>query len=111
MFVGHPKGAILTAWVDGLEWKINPPFHCPCKKGNLDRLVVLIDRPRSPLSVDAGLALNKAGLLEVCDVLYGFEGDLDAQHHRNSHNGWRVKGLALGTNMTQSQKLCRKETS
>ncbi len=29
----------------------------------------------------------------VMNVLYGFEGELDERHHRNTRNGWRVDGL------------------
>jgi hypothetical protein len=39
------------------------------------------------------LALEEAGLKEIYNVTHGFEGDLDDNHHRNSHNGWRFDGL------------------
>ena len=93
MFVGHPKGSILIPWVDGPEWDINPHFVAHVKKAaSVNRPVVLICRS-GRRSLDAGLALEKAGLSEVYNVLHGFEGDLDEGHHRNSHNGWRFEGL------------------
>jgi rhodanese-related sulfurtransferase len=44
-------------------------------------------------SVDAGLALEQAGFKEVYNVLEGFEGPLDDDHHRGSLSGWRKEGL------------------
>jgi rhodanese-related sulfurtransferase len=93
MFVGHPVGSILIPWVDGPEWDINPNFIAHVKKAaSLNRPVVLICRS-GQRSGDAGLALEKAGFQEVYNVLDGFEGELDEQHHRNYRNGWRFEGL------------------
>jgi rhodanese-related sulfurtransferase len=93
MFVGHPRGSILIPWVDGPEWEVNPMFVAQVRKAaSLNRPVVLICRS-GRRSVDAGLALENAGLKEIYNVLHGFEGDLNETHHRNSHNGWRFDGL------------------
>ena len=93
MFVGHPKDAMLIPWVDGPDWDINPHFVAQVKKAaSLNRPMVLICRS-GQRSVDAGMALEKAGLEGVYNVLHGFEGDLDAQHQRNVVNGWRFDGL------------------
>lgn len=93
LFVGHPEGAILVPWYDAPDWEVNPDFIAHVKKAtSMDRPVVLICRS-GRRSVEAGLALEKAGLTEVFNVLHGFEGDLDAYHHRNSLNGWRFEGL------------------
>lgn len=93
MFVGHPVGSMLIPWVDGPNWEIDPNFVAHVKKAaSVDRPVILICRS-GRRSVDAALALEKAGLQEVYNVLHGFEGDLDEHHHRNSHNGWRFEGL------------------
>jgi rhodanese-related sulfurtransferase len=93
MFVGHPEGSILIPWIDGPDWDINPNFAAQVKKtASSDRPVVLICRS-GKRSVDAGIALEKAGLTQVYNVLHGFEGDLDDNHHRNSINGWRHAGL------------------
>jgi rhodanese-related sulfurtransferase len=62
------------------------------KAASLNRPVVLICRS-GQRSVDAGLALEKAGLAEVYNVLHGFEGDLNSSHQRNMVNGWRFDGL------------------
>ncbi len=93
MFVGHPKGSVLIPWIDGPDWNINPNFVSHVKMmASTDRPVILICRS-GKRSVDAGLALEKAGLKNVYNVLHGFEGDLDEQHHRNAQNGWRHDGL------------------
>jgi len=93
MFVGHPSGSMLIPWVDGPNWEIDPNFVSHVKKAaSLNRPVVLICRS-GRRSAEAGLALENAGLQEVYNVLNGFEGDLDEQHHRNSINGWRHDGL------------------
>ncbi|MDE2342178.1 MAG: rhodanese-like domain-containing protein [Betaproteobacteria bacterium] len=96
MFVGHPHGSVLIPWIDGPDWDINPNFVPQVKKlASSDRPVVLICRS-GKRSVDAGVALEKAGLSNVYNVLHGFEGDLDEQHHRNAINGWRHDGLPWG---------------
>ncbi len=93
MFVGHPAGSMLIPWVDGPNWDIDPNFVSHVKKAaSVNRPVVLICRS-GRRSAEAGLALEKAGLTEVYNVLNGFEGELNDQHHRNSCNGWRQAGL------------------
>jgi rhodanese-related sulfurtransferase len=93
LFVGHPTGAISVPWNDGPDWDINPHFVSEVKMAaSINRPVVLICRS-GKRSVEAGLALEKAGLTEVFNVLHGFEGDLDTHHRRSSINGWRFEGL------------------
>jgi rhodanese-related sulfurtransferase len=58
----------------------------------VDRPIVLICRSGNR-SMDAGAALEEAGFTKVYNVLHGFEGDLDENHHRNSSNGWRFDEL------------------
>ena len=93
LFVGHPVGAIWIPWNDGPNWDINPDFVGHVKKAaSQNRPVVLICRSGNR-SIDAGLALEKAGFPEVYNVLHGFEGELDDTHHRSSQTGWRFEGL------------------
>ena len=92
-FVGHPEDSILIPWYDSPVWEITPKFVAHVKKdASMNRPVVLICRS-GRRSVEAGLALEKAGLAEVYNVLHGFEGELDSNHHRNAENGWRFDGL------------------
>ena len=44
-------------------------------------------------SHNAALLAQQAGYTAAFNVLEGFEGDRDAQGHRNSVGGWRVAGL------------------
>ncbi len=44
-------------------------------------------------SHNAALLATQAGYRDCYNVLEGFEGDKDAQGHRNSTGGWRVAGL------------------
>ena len=96
MFVGHPTGAMMVPWYDGAEWELNPHFVGQVKKlagANFEkRPIVLICRSGNR-SVEAGEALERSGFRHVANVLFGFEGELDESHHRNSRNGWRVDGL------------------
>jgi rhodanese-related sulfurtransferase len=57
-----------------------------------DRPVVLICRS-GQRSVAAGVELEKAGFGDVYNVLEGFEGALDENHHRGTVNGWRKADL------------------
>ena len=96
MFVGHPKGAMMVPWYDGAEWELNKHFVGQVKRlagANFrNRPIVLICRSGNR-SIEAGEALEAAGFQHVFNVVHGFEGDLDEEHHRNSRNGWRVDGL------------------
>ena len=93
LFVGHPQGAILVPWNDGPNWDINPDFVAHVKKAtSINRPVVLICRSGNR-SLDAGRALEEAGFSKIYNVLHGFEGELDADHHRGSKTGWRFDGL------------------
>ena len=96
MFVGHPLGAMMVPWYDGADWEKNPHFVGQVKRlagANFQkRPIVLICRSGNR-SIEAGEELERCGFKHVANVLHGFEGELDAQHHRNTLSGWRVDGL------------------
>jgi rhodanese-related sulfurtransferase len=93
LFVGHPAGAIHVAWNDGPNWEVNPDFLAHVRKASaINRPIVLICRSGNR-SLDAGRALEEAGFSKVYNVLHGFEGELDEQHHRGTRTGWRFDGL------------------
>jgi rhodanese-related sulfurtransferase len=96
LFVGHSAGALHVSWNDGPDWEVNPHFVGQVKKlagtNHAHRPILLICRSGNR-SVEAGEALEQAGFTDVYNVLHGFEGDLDEQHHRGSKNGWRFEGL------------------
>ena len=93
LFVGHPLGAHHVAWNEIPDWEVNPHFVGQVKKiSSINRPIVLICRSGNR-SVDAGHALEGAGFSDVYNVLEGFEGHLDEEHHRGSEGGWRFEGL------------------
>lgn len=93
LFVGHPVGAILVPWYDGIDWALNPHFVGQVRMAaSHERPVILICRSGNR-SKEAGLVLEQAGFNNICNVLYGFEGELDDKHHRGTLNGWRHAGL------------------
>jgi rhodanese-related sulfurtransferase len=95
LFVGHPKGAHNVPWNDGPDWEVNPHFVQMVKKlaGQASARPVLLICRSGNRSSAAARALEGAGFSNVQYVLHGFEGDLDAQRHRNTLNGWRHDGL------------------
>jgi rhodanese-related sulfurtransferase len=62
------------------------------KATSVNRPVVLICRSGNR-SLDAGRALEESGFSKVYNVLHGFEGELDTDHHRGASTGWRFEGL------------------
>lgn len=101
LFVGHPRGAIHIAWIDEPDWRVNPDFALLVRKVMLGGVsahsegsapVILICRSGNR-SREAGEMLLREGLSDVYNVTDGFEGPLDADHHRNSLGGWRHEGL------------------
>jgi rhodanese-related sulfurtransferase len=96
LFVGHPVGAHHVSWNDGPDWEVNPHFAGQVKKlagtDHSTRPIVLICRSGNR-SREAGEELERHGFTRVYHVLHGFEGELDAEHRRNSRNGWRFEGL------------------
>ncbi|HEY5720531.1 MAG TPA: rhodanese-like domain-containing protein [Gammaproteobacteria bacterium] len=102
LFVGHPKGALHIPWMDEPEWTVNPDFvrrvrelmlgGAICDGAEGCAPIILICRS-GKRSIEAGNKLLEAGFREVYNVLEGFEGDLDDDHHRSTLGGWRFAGL------------------
>ncbi len=94
LYVGHPVGAVHVPWHEPPDWVANPAFADEVLRetGAKNKPVLLICRS-GKRTLDAGAALEADGFVEVINVLYGFEGDLDEDFHRNTVNGWRVDGL------------------
>lgn len=93
-YIGHPVGSVNIEWNSGPDFEPNPHF---CEQvlrmaGRKDRPIILICRS-GKRSVDAGNALEKCGFTQVANVLEGFEGELDADHHRGTLGGWKKHGL------------------
>ena len=92
MHVGYPTGSVCIPWIVLAEGEVNPRFVDQVRAEAGANPVVLICRSGNR-TLDAGRALEAAGVADVYHVGTGFEGDLDAQRHRNSVNGWRHDGL------------------
>ncbi|SCZ67069.1 rhodanese-like domain-containing protein [Thiohalomonas denitrificans] len=103
LFVGHPRGAVHIPWIDEPDWDVNPKFVrqirelmlggviCDDEVGGCAPIVLICRSGKR--SVEAGKALIDAGFQDVYNVLDGFEGDLDDNHHRGTLAGWRYDGL------------------
>lgn len=93
-FVGHPLGAIHVAWKEAPDWQINPEFV-----GGVENLVpdkstpVLLLCRSGQRSLDAAKKLEEAGYQRLINIVDGFEGPLDQQHHRGNLGGWRFHDL------------------
>jgi len=92
-FVGHVPGTLHVAWAVGTALTRNPRFvrELEAKTGK-DAVVLLLCRSgkRSVLAAEAATA---AGFQHVFNILEGFEGELDADQHRGTDDGWRHRGL------------------
>lgn len=103
LFVGHPVGAIHVPWIDEPEWKINPHFVTQVRQlilggvcaedGGISCAPIVLICRSGKRSLEAGKLLVKNEFNEVYNITEGFEGDLDAHHHRSSMGGWRHKDL------------------
>lgn len=95
LYVGAPPGAIQVSWYEYPELKPDPAAFAAAVKREipgLDTPVLLLCRS-ARRTLPAGAALEAAGYRRVINILHGFEGDLDADGHRSSVNGWRFDGL------------------
>ena len=85
------SGAI--EWNTCPEGTRNPKF--------LEQLADVVDKDEPVMflcrsgvrSHHAAIAATQAGWKEAYNILEGFEGDKDADHHRNTLGGWRKAGL------------------
>ncbi|MDO8374712.1 MAG: rhodanese-like domain-containing protein [Polaromonas sp.] len=94
-YVGRPPGVINIPWYEYPELKPDPKaFVLAVEKlaKSKDQPVVLLCRS-GLRTVDAGIALEKAGFSNVVNVLDGFEGELDDNDQRGREGGWRFEGL------------------
>ncbi len=102
LMIGHPKDSIHIAWLDEPDWTPNPRFVAQVREVLLGGFlgadeesppaVVLICRS-GRRSVEAGSKLLEAGIPNIYNVVGGFEGPLDPEHHRSTMGGWRHDGL------------------
>ena len=92
-FVGHVPGSLHVPWASGTNLTRNPRFvrELEARVGkNAAVLLLCRSGKRSALAAEAAA---KAGFTRVFNILEGFEGEIDDQQHRGSHDGWRRHGL------------------
>ncbi|MDH3639967.1 MAG: rhodanese-like domain-containing protein [Gammaproteobacteria bacterium] len=102
LMIGHPKDAIHIAWLDEPDWTANPRFVAQVREVLLGGFlgadeekppaVILICRS-GRRSIEAGTRLLEAGIPNIYNVVSGFEGPLDEDHHRSTTSGWRHDDL------------------
>ena len=92
-FVGHVPGSRHVAWQTGPGLVRNPRFLKELEqKAGKDGALLLLCRS-GKRSAAAAEAAAKAGFARVYNVLEGFEGEKDSNHHRGEAGGWRRRGL------------------
>jgi len=92
-FVGRIPGAVEIEFMTYPGMKINPNFMVAMEQQvDKEGLLMFICRNGARSHSAAQLA-TQAGYLDCYNVLAGFEGDANADKHRNVLNGWRVLGL------------------
>ena len=92
-FVGRIPGAVEIEWLDYPARKPNPDFLAQLKhQVDHESLVMFLCRSGGR-SHAAATAATQMGYPDCYNILEGFEGDKDAQGHRNTIGGWRHTGL------------------
>lgn len=92
-WVGRIPGAIEIEWATYPGMKPNPNFQAALEQQvDKESLVMFICRSGAR-SNQAAILAARIGYTEAYNVLEGFEGDLDANGHRNVHSGWIAAGL------------------
>jgi rhodanese-related sulfurtransferase len=93
-FVGHVPDSLHVPWATGTALTRNPRFarELEAKIGGKESVALLLCRS-GKRSVLAAEAATKAGLVNVFNVLEGFEGEIDAGQQRGKDDGWRFHGL------------------
>ena len=101
-YVGRPTMAILVPWQDPPDWKVDPDFVQKVRarlqelRGAatpVEDLPLLAMCRSGQRSMAAAHVLADAGFKKVFNIAEGFEGQRDAEGHRNTVNGWRFRGL------------------
>jgi rhodanese-related sulfurtransferase len=93
-WVGRIPGSIMVEWNSWPTGEHNPDFiselQARLPKSPAPMLFICRSGARSH---GAAASASQAGYANCYNVLEGFEGDKDAQGHRNTVGGWRAAGL------------------
>lgn len=92
-WVGRIPGTVEIEWQVYPGMKTNPHFMAQLEQ-QVDKEALVMFICRSGVrSHNAAALATQAGYSDCYNVLEGFEGDKDADGHRNSKGGWRKAGL------------------
>jgi rhodanese-related sulfurtransferase len=93
LYVGKVPGAAAIEWQTYPGNKPNPGFlEQLAAVAPKEQPVMFLCRSGARSHAAAQMAMQ-AGWQETYNILEGFEGDKDAQEHRNTVGGWRKAGL------------------
>jgi len=92
-YVGRIPGAVEIELLTYPGSRPNPGFVAELAKNADKGAPVLFICRSGGRSHNAAMLAQQAGYAASYNVLEGFEGDRDAQGHRNTTGGWRVAGL------------------
>jgi rhodanese-related sulfurtransferase len=93
-YVGHIPNTVLIEWNTYPNGQRNPDFlnELQAQVAKSDAPVMFLCRSGAR-SHHAAQAATQAGYPNSYNILEGFEGDKDANGHRNTVGGWRIAGL------------------
>jgi rhodanese-related sulfurtransferase len=92
-WVGHVPGAVEIEWATYPGMKQNPNFMTALEQ-QVDKEALVMFMCRSGhRSHGAATLAAQGGYADCYNILEGFEGDKDAEGHRNALNGWRAAHL------------------
>ncbi len=99
-FIGHPIGATHVPLMEAPAWQTDPDFSHKVHEmlhsisdtdpKNLTLLTLCRSGKRSETAAEL---LAAAGFKSLCNIIEGFEGDLDDDKHRSTINGWKFHDL------------------
>jgi len=92
-WVGRVAGAVEIEWNQYPGGVRNPNFLAELKRQVDPEALVMFLCRSGVRSVAAATAATEAGYNSCYNILEGFEGDKDANGHRNTIGGWRKAGL------------------
>jgi rhodanese-related sulfurtransferase len=92
-WVGRVTGAIEIEWNQYPGGVRNPNFVAELKRQVDPEALVMFLCRSGVRSVAAATAATEVGYNSCYNILEGFEGDKDANGHRNTIGGWRKAGL------------------
>ncbi len=93
LFVGRVPGSVLVEWQNYPGNAQNPEFLSQLGEAVEPADTLMFMCRSGARSHAAAAAATQAGFRDSYNVLEGFEGDKDAEQHRNTVGGWRKAGL------------------